>query len=157
MQLSVFLLGVIAITAQAVFLREVLAVFRAGELTIGAALLFWLLWTSAGSGILGRISSRIGDPGRWFYSLLPWYGVLGYFGVSIVGAVPYIAHLTPGELVPYDLQFIAVALVFLPFNILGGFLFTLGVKSLESEDSPSAGHAYTLEAFGAALAGAVVL
>ena len=156
MHLSVFILGIIAMTAQAAFLREVLATFRAGELTIGVALLFWLLWTSVGSGFLGRLAFRFSNPGHWFHTLLPWYGVFGYTGVTVIGAVPFLAQLTPGELVSYDLQCAAVALAFLPFNILGGFLFTLGVKALEREDSPSAGHVFTLEAFGSALAGAVV-
>ncbi|MBT4483225.1 MAG: fused MFS/spermidine synthase, partial [Candidatus Latescibacteria bacterium] len=155
MTLSVFILGIIGMMAQVAFLREILTTFRAGELTIGAALFFWLLWTSVGSGILGRLVSRLDNPYKWFHSILPWYGICGYLGVSIIGSVPFLARLTPGELIPYDLQCIAVALAFLPFNILGGFLFTLGVKALEREDSPSAGKAYTLEASGAALAGAV--
>ena len=156
MHISVFILGVIGITAQSVYLREVLSTFRAGELTTGAALLFWLMWTSVGSGLLGRYTRRIGNPGTWFHTLLPWYGICGYAGVCAIGAVPYITRLTPGELVPFDLQFTSVALALLPFNILGGFLFTLGVKALEREDSPSAGRAFTLEAFGSALAGVCV-
>ncbi len=156
MHFSVFILGVIAMTAQAAFLREVLATFRGGELTIGAALLFWLLWTSLGSGVPGRLVSRISDPAGWFHELLPWYGILGYSGVVIIGNVPFLANLTPGELVPYDMQFIAVSLAFLPFNILGGFLFVLGSKSIKHDNTPSVGRAYTLEAAGAAFAGVVI-
>jgi len=156
MRLSIFMLGIIGMTAQAAFLREVLATFRAGELTIGVVLLFWLLWTSVGSGILGRFSTRFTDPGRWFHILFPWFGVLGYMGITLIGTVPFLARLTPGELVSYDLQCIAAACAFLPFNILGGFLFTLGIKALEFKDSPSAGRAFTLEAFGAASAGVIV-
>ncbi|MFC1528305.1 fused MFS/spermidine synthase [Candidatus Latescibacterota bacterium] len=156
MTISVFILGSIGMTAQAVFLREILATFRAGELTIGAALFFWLLWTSVGSGVLGRLVSRLGNPDKWFHTILPWYGVCGYLGVSVIGSVPFLVRLTPGELIPYDFQCITVALAFLPFNVLGGFLFTLGVKALERKDSPSAGKTYTLEALGSALAGAVV-
>ncbi|MFC1692914.1 fused MFS/spermidine synthase [Candidatus Latescibacterota bacterium] len=156
MAFSVFILGLIGMTAQAAFLREILATFRGGELTIGVALLFWLLWTSVGSGVIGRITPRITNPGRLFNILLPWYGVLGYIGVMITGNVSFLVRLTPGELVPYDLQFATVALAFLPFNTLGGFLFTLGVKALERRDSPTAGSAYVWEAVGSALAGAIV-
>ncbi|HUT64227.1 MAG TPA: fused MFS/spermidine synthase [Anaerolineae bacterium] len=156
MQLCIFILGIIGMTIQAAFLREVLATFRGGELTIGVALLFWLLWTSVGSGILGRFIIRVTDTGKLFNTLFPWYGVCGYLGVVIIGNIPFLAQLTPGEMVPYDLQFITVALAFLPFNIMGGFLFTLGVKELQRQDKPSAGRAYTLEALGSALAGIAV-
>ena len=130
MGISIFILGLIGMTAQAAFLRELLATFRGGELSIGVALLFWLLWTSVGSGVIGRITRHIADPNRFFHILLPWHGVLGYLSVTIIGNVPFLARLTPGELVSYDIQFIAVAVGLLPFNIFGGFLFTLGVKTL---------------------------
>ena len=156
MLLSIFTLGVLAITAQTAFLREILATFRSGELIIGAALLFWLLWTAAGSGWVSRIAMRYGSSGRLFHRLLPWYGVFGYFGVALIADIPFIIRLTPGELVPFDIQFIAVALAFLPFNILGGILFSLGVKALENKKLPFAGTAFTLEALGSALAGVFI-
>ena len=156
MLVSVFILGILAMTAQAAFLREVLATFRGGELTIGAALLFWLFWTSIGSGILGRIVSRITNPEHWFHELLPWYGIFGYTGVLIIGNVPFLARLSPGELVPYDLQLIAVCAAFLPFNILGGFLFVLGSKAIKYKNAPSVGRAYIMEASGAAFAGVAI-
>jgi len=156
MRLSIFILGVIGITAQSVFLREVLATFQAGEFTIGAALFFWLLWTSVGSGVLGRLTRKTSDPVKVFHELLPWYGLMGYVGVCAVSGVPYLARLTPGELVPFDIQFTAVALSFLPFNVLGGLLFSVGVKALEYESRVSSGHVYRIEAWGAALAGALV-
>lgn len=122
MRLSVFILGALGMLAQAAFLREILATFRGGELTIGAALLFWLLWTAAGSGMLGNCVRRIIRPERWFHALLPLYGVLGYLGVALIGSAPCLFRLAPGELAPYDMQFIAAALAMLPFNLLGGFL-----------------------------------
>ncbi|MCE5252195.1 methyltransferase [bacterium] len=156
MEFSVFLLGVLAMIAQAAFLREVLATFRGGELTIGTALLFWLFWTAVGSGIMSRFASRTGSPERRFHSLLPWYGVMGYLGVTVIADIPFLARLTPGELVPFDLQVIALGLAFLPFNVIGGMLFTLGVQTLEQKNNPFAGKAFTIEAFGSAVAGAVI-
>ena len=153
MRLSLFILGALGMLAQAAFLREILATFRGGELTIGAALLFWLLWTATGSGMLGSAARHIVHPERRFHALLPLYGVLGYAGVVLTGSAPYLFRLSPGELVPYDIQFLTAALAMLPFNLLGGFLFVLGVKALERGKTPSAGRAFTLEAFGAAAAG----
>ena len=156
MLISIFIFGVVGMTAQAAFLREMLATFRGSELTIGLALFFWLLWTSVGSGVLGRLSSKTTDPGTLFHHLLPWYGLLGYAGVAVIGGVPFIARLTPGELVPYDIQFIAAATAFLPFNMLGGFLFTAGIRSLERNGSRAAGRVYMAEALGSTLAGIAV-
>ena len=153
MRFSLFILGALGMTIQAAFLREVLATFRGGELTIGAALLFWLIWTAFGSGILGRPAARLSYPAGWFHALLPLYGFLGYLGVTLTGNVPFLFKLTPGELVPYDLQCFAVAALLAPFNILGGILFVFGAKSLERGKSPTAGTAFTWEAFGAAFAG----
>ena len=156
MFLSVFVLGVIAMTAQAAFLREVLVTFRGSELTMGTALLFWLVWTAAGSGILGRFAVRTSSPEKRFHTLLAWYGVLGYTGVALIASIPYLAGLTPGELVPYDLQFISLGLVFLPFNVLGGILFVLGVKAFEKDQRLSAGRVFFIEACGSAAAGFIV-
>jgi len=156
MYFSIFIVGVIGMTAQAAYLREILATFRGGELTIGTALLFWLLWTSVGSGIVGRLVSHDDEKTGLFHTLLPWYGIFGYLGVTLIRSAPFLAQLSPGELVSYDLQLLATSFVFMPFNILGGFLFTLGVKILERKDSPSAGRTFTLEAFGAAAGGVIV-
>jgi spermidine synthase len=155
MRVALFILGALGITIQAVFLREILAAFRGGELTIGAALLFWFIWTAFGSGILGRFAARIPFPGRWFLPLLSLYGVLGYIGIMITGNIPFLFRLVPGELVPYDIQFIVTALSLAPFNILGGVLFVLGTRALERRPIPASGLAFTLEAFGAAFAGFV--
>lgn len=156
MRRPVFLLGILAITAQTAFLREILATFRGGELIIGTALLFWLLWTAVGSGLVGRFAARSKSPDKFFFMLLPWYGIMGFLGVSAIAGIPFITRLTPGELVPFDTQFVAVGLAMLPFNVLGGVLFSLGVKALEKENLRCAGEAFTYESFGAALAGIVI-
>ncbi|MBN1294034.1 MAG: methyltransferase domain-containing protein [Candidatus Latescibacteria bacterium] len=142
--------------SQAVFLREVLATFRGSELTMGTALLFWLIWTSVGSGIVGRFAAQTSSPEHRFHTLLVWYGVLGYTGVAVISSIPCLAGLTPGELVPYDLQFISLSFTFLPFNVLGGVLFVLGVKTFENKKSLSAGRVFFIEACGSAIAGIVV-
>jgi spermidine synthase len=153
MHFSLFMLGVLGMTIQAVFLREVLATFRGGELTIGVALLFWLIWTAFGSGILGRFADRLSHSEWWFHALLPLYGVLGYLGVILTGNASFLFRLSPGEMVPYDFQCIAAAVLLAPFNILGGVLFVFGAKKLERGKYPTAGSAFTWEAFGAASAG----
>ena len=157
MAVSLVLLGMIGMIAQAAFLREIMATFRGGELTIGTALLFWLLWTSAGSGILGRGAGRHSSPADHFHLLIPWYGLLGYLGVLVIRHLPFFARLTPGELISYDLQVIAVLLAFAPFNLLGGYLFVAGTRACASDRTASpVGRAYTYEAAGAAAGGIMV-
>ncbi len=156
MNLAVFILGFIGMTVQAAYLREMLAVFRGGELLIGAALFFWLLWTSIGSGPLGRAVSGLAPPRMLFHALLPLYALFGHAGVTVISRIHVIAGLTPGRAVPYDMQFLAAAAACLPFALAGGVLFTVGVKSVElSRPSMPAGRAYVLESFGAAAGGAV--
>ncbi|MHB9030276.1 MAG: hypothetical protein ACYC9O_16030 [Candidatus Latescibacterota bacterium] len=150
---SVFILGTLGMFVQAAFLREILAAFRGGELTMGIALLSWLLWTAAGSGLPGKQVKRTREPEEWLYTLLPLYGILGYLGTALTGNAPFLFRLTPGELAPYDLQFIAVIFFLAPFNVLGGFFFALGAKALERPGLPSAGRAFTIEACGAAFGG----
>ena len=125
-------------------------------MTIGTALFFWLLWTSVGSGVITRGSIHASDAARKYIRLFPWFGFLGYAGVCAIGAVPALANLTPGEQVPYDLQFIATAAVFLPFNIIGGRLFALGVISTARKDTLSAGRIYSVESLGSAAGGIAV-
>ncbi len=138
---------------QASVLRELLATCRGGEFTIGAFLLAWLLWTAAGSGPLAALTPQRLDPGRLFHALVPVYGLLGYLAAILFAGAPLIFRLLPGEAVPYDLQFLAAILFTAPFNIVGGVLFSLGVRATERPDAPSSGRAFTAEAFGAALGG----
>jgi spermidine synthase len=153
MMYGLFILGSLSMVVQAAFLREIFAAFRGGDLTVGAALLSWLLWAALGCGALGRIVRLSRPPGHLFASLFPVYGILGYLSVIFTGSSPYLFHLLRGELVPYDLQFAAAILFPAPFNLLGGFLFALGVQATEHPHSPSAGKAFTIEALGAAAGG----
>ena len=153
MTYGLFTLGALSIIVQAAFMREILAAFRGGDLTVGAALLAWLFWTALGSGVLGRSAPRFRAPAPLFAGLLPAYGILGYLAVTLIGSAPFLLRLLPGELVPYDLQIVAATLFPAPFNILGGFLFALAVRATERPEAPSAGKAFTIEALGAAAGG----
>lgn len=147
------LAGVIGMTVQVSVLRELFATCRGGEFTIGAFFLAWLLWTALGSGLFAAIVPHRVDPGRLFHALIPVYGFFGYLSAFLFMDAPFIFRLLPGEAIPYDLQFMAAVLFTAPFNVLGGVLFSLGVRATESPKAPSSGLAFTAEAFGAALGG----
>ncbi len=56
------LIGLTAVTAQVVLMRELLVLAGGAEISLGLVLGSWLLWTALGSGLLGRI--KAGDPRR---------------------------------------------------------------------------------------------
>jgi spermidine synthase len=156
MYLSIITLGFMSMAGQAVFFREMLAVFRGGELVIGTALLSWLLWTSAGSWIMSVNIRKIKSSDKLFLALMPLYGLAGFIGYSVTGSIAGIAGLVPGEQISYDLQTITAIIAFGPFNILGGMLFVLGAEYLGRASNGGTGRAYTLEAVGSAVAGITV-
>jgi spermidine synthase len=52
---SAFLIGFISITAQVIFMRELIIIFYGNELSLGIILAAWLFWVGSGSWIFGRI------------------------------------------------------------------------------------------------------
>ncbi|MBN2071330.1 MAG: hypothetical protein JW814_07735 [Candidatus Krumholzibacteriota bacterium] len=58
---QILILGACAVTAQAVFLRELLGLFHGTEFTIGFLLASWLFWIAAGGLLGGRMTARITD------------------------------------------------------------------------------------------------
>ena len=58
------LLGSTAVVAQIVLMRELMVVFYGNELSLGLMLANWLLWTAAGSSLLGRITTKCGNARR---------------------------------------------------------------------------------------------
>ena len=152
---SIILTGAVSLLVQSVYIREILGTFRGGEFTLGTVFFFWLIWTAIGSGIIGRYTSRMGDPAVRFFTILPWYGIFGYCGIMMTGTLSEIMNLTYGEVVPYDCQFLAISVLMMPFNVAGGMLFVTGVQALESARARFSGSVFTLEALGSGAAGLV--
>jgi spermidine synthase len=48
LRLAVLIIGFSTITAQMIFLREILLRFHGMEMSVGIALASWLLWTAVG-------------------------------------------------------------------------------------------------------------
>ena len=61
---ALVLLGFTAVIAQVVLMRELIVVFYGNEISLGLMLSSWLLWTSAGSVVLGRIGAHGPPPVR---------------------------------------------------------------------------------------------
>ncbi len=149
-------LGFVAITGQIVLMRELLVVFGGNELSAAVVLAFWLIWTAAGSALLGRISDRLRNK----------VSALALFQVLLALALPFSllavrwSRVLLGISVGVAVDPVVMALVsftFLaPFCVLSGFLFALAC-SLAGEVSSDrlcyVGRIFLLEAAGAGLGG----
>jgi spermidine synthase len=152
------LMGLGALLAQIVLLRELMVIFTGNELSTGVMLSAWLLWTALGSAILGICSDRITRKRPLFASvqlvlafLLPASFLLARYlrpalGIP-VGEIASLPHMVAG-----------IFVLLIPFCLLSGFLFALGCSllgELRGEGARSVGTVYAYEALGAGIGGAV--
>jgi spermidine synthase len=138
-------------------MRETVVLFNGNELSLGAFLAIWLLWTAAGSGLSSRYARKSKHP-RAAVAL-----VEGASGISLIATVWALraarAYLqtVPGEL----LGPVTMALVLLAslsaFCALSGCLFALSAElyrnSIGSSEDMGSSNAYLFETAGAALGG----
>jgi len=117
---ALVLIGVTSVISQVVLLRELLVVFCGNELSLGLMLASWLLWTAAGSGLVGRVEAARERPAlvvAWLEAALA-----AVFPATILAARAAKAALgsAPGELLGPG-HMLAVSLVALgPLCALSG-------------------------------------
>jgi spermidine synthase len=120
----VFALGVCALCAQAIFIREMLALFTGTELVIGLLLAGWLFWVGAGGLLGGRLVRRGSRFARF-----------DLFAVSAALLVPATTLLirtgrgviagTPGALPPFVPALVLSLLAIAPFGFVYGTLYNI--------------------------------
>ncbi len=132
--------------AQAVLLRESMALAGGSELSWGVVLAVWLVGMSAGA----RLGVRVGRPalGAWGPPLV-LLASLG--GVVLLRAAPLLAGATPGEVLAAGRAAWLWAAAVLPVAVVGGWCFPLLAAVLGG--AGAAGRAWALEAAGALLGG----
>ncbi|RLB07232.1 MAG: hypothetical protein DRG50_03405, partial [Deltaproteobacteria bacterium] len=150
------LMGLGALLAQIVLLRELMVVFSGNELSTGVMLSAWLLWTALGSAILGIFSDRIKGKTSLFSSvqlvlafILPTSLLLARYLRPILG-VPV------GEIASLPQMIAGIFFLLLPFCLFSGFLFSLGCSLLGEilgKEARSVGFVYAYEALGAGIGG----
>ncbi|MDZ7262090.1 MAG: hypothetical protein ONB05_08305 [candidate division KSB1 bacterium] len=154
--ISLTLIGFTAIIGQIVLIRELMVLFYGNELTVGFMLGAWLLWTAAGSGLVGRMLSKLKRL-RLTYGLTQ-LGLALLVPASIVAirASQVIWGRTQGEITGLVPIMVTTLVTLGPFCIFSGSLYTLGCnifsRKLEKA-SVSIGRVYVLEAIGAGLGG----
>jgi spermidine synthase len=152
------LMGLGALLAQIILLRELIVVFSGNELSTGVMLSAWLLWTAVGSAVLGVCSDRIKGKPPFFASaqlilafVLPASFLLARYLRPLMG-VPV------GEIASLPQMVIGIFLLLIPFCLLSGFLFALGCSLLGEilgKEARSVGVVYAYEALGAGIGGVV--
>ena len=149
-------LGFVAITGQIVLMRELLVVFSGNELSAAVVLAFWLIWTAAGSALLGRISDRLRNKVSALALLQVLLALALPFSLLAVRLSRTLLGISVGAAVDPAVMALASFTFLAPFCLLSGFLFALAC-SLAGEASRDrlgfVGRVFLLEAAGAGLGG----
>ena len=134
--------------AQAVLLRESMALAGGSELAWGVVLAVWL----AGMSVGARVGVALGRPGAGEWG--PAGMLLAALGATVLlRAAPLLAVITPGEALASGRAVWFWALAVLPVAVVGGWSFPTLTAALG--DGGDAGRAWALEAAGAFVGGAV--
>jgi spermidine synthase len=151
------LTGASAVIAQIVLMRELIVVFRGNELSLGLMLGTWLLWTAAGSSILGRFASRARDPRRIAAALFVLVAAVLPATIYAVRASREFVATAPGEALGPGAVLAVCFVTLSAFCVLAGCLFAAASHLYGSEAGAAAGEStgtvYLLEAAGSAIGG----
>lgn len=151
------LIGCTATVAQVVLMRELMVVFHGNELSLGLMLAGWLLWTAAGSGLLGRLGVATTRP-AYLVALLE-VAVSAALPLGIVAARLSRHAFQPvtGEMLGPGQMLVAALAVLAPFCLLSGWLFAAGsrlrMRAAGEEAAGASARVYLLEAAGSAVGG----
>ncbi|HDN79082.1 MAG TPA: hypothetical protein ENG33_01295, partial [Chloroflexi bacterium] len=152
------LMGFTFTITQAVMVRELMVAFSGNELSIGLVLGCWLLLETLGSGLLGRVISRL----RW--------GTLAYAFLQIILAlllpvalflafsIRTLLGVIPGQGVGMGSIFLSSFFILLPLGLIDGAMFTVASDAFAKytrEGIPAVGKVYVLEAVGGIIGGVV--
>ncbi len=148
--------GFSAMMSQIVLLRELIILFTGNELTLGIILGLWLLGTAFGSGVVGRLSSRLSHPLFAFVSLQILMVLLLPLTIVFIRMSRLLFSITTGEIISPFYILLIPFIALLPICTIVGFLYTLGCKLLSSKSpdhSEIPGQVYFFEAIGSGVAG----
>ena len=146
---GLFALGFISISTQIYLLRESYIVFYGNELILGIALSLWMLLTGTGAW-LGRFFERMNDKAGFLLFLMLLLSVMPVMMTLKLNLYRAVA-LPTGALAGINDVMYCSFLVELPFCLLNGFLF-----SALSSMLGKAGRAFSIEALGSVVSGALV-
>ncbi len=120
-------LGICAICAQSIFIRELHALFSGTEFVVGVLLASWMLWVGAGGLAGGRILKRIsGENSQRLFEIFSIVAAL-LLPVTVL-AIRYgrgSFEVPSGELPPFLPALVFSVFIFVPFGMIYGLIYNL--------------------------------
>lgn len=153
--LAGFMVGFSSLWIQVVLIRRLMAAFTGNELTIGAVLASWLLWTGLGSFVSARFSDRITSPASALALALSGSGALTVASLFATAGIKSWMGPAPGEMAGLPVIFAGAMLITAPCCLVLGFAFPLASR-MQEDFERAAGRAYRFEALGAASVGLIL-
>jgi spermidine synthase len=149
-----FMLGMVAIIDQVVFIREFLSVLDGNEQVLGIVMAVWLLLTAWGA-YTGRIQNSLGFNLQKGLNLLAFLALAPAF---LIGLLYWLKSMLfpPGTITNMGMSVAGVFLLLFPVCFLSGYLFTaLSTHFSLSKNENLIGKAYAFESLGS-LAGGLI-
>lgn len=154
---ALLFIGLTAVIAQIVLMRELMVVFYGNELSLGLMLANWLLWTAAGSGLLGRLNLGSRDPRILTAALQTANAAVFPLTLLAVRASKLLLQPVAGELLGPGRMLLVTFALMGPFCALSGWLFAAGSRMyarLEAVPAAAAtARVYFFEAVGSGAGG----
>jgi len=151
------LIGLTAVIAQIVLMRELMVVFCGNEMSLGLMLASWLLWTAMWSSGLGRWASRTLQPRRLMALLEVLVALAFPLAIFLARASKSALQSVPGEILGPGPMILTSLVVLSAFCLLSGGLFAAGSRLFAQEAGTSTlagtSNVYLLEALGSGLGG----
>jgi spermidine synthase len=158
-RIHVFVLGLCALCAQVIFIRELMALFTGTEFVIGALIAGWLVWVGIGGMAGGRIVGRGRSVGL---RLFERFGVTAALLLPVTVAGIRIGRgmlcNPPGNFPPVSTALLFAILVIAPFGIVYGMLYNIASvlwRDPSGDLRRGISRVYIWEAYGS-LAGAIL-
>ena len=152
-------LGVCALCAQVIFIRELMALFTGTEFVIGTLVAGWLLWVGIGGLAGGRVIGRLGRP-RFILFLRLGVSAALLLPATVVGIRlgRGLICAPPGNIPPLSEALVFALLVIAPFGLVYGALYNIASTLWRDEKADMRGsisRVYIWEAIGS-LCGALL-
>ncbi|MBD3225204.1 MAG: hypothetical protein GF313_10775 [Caldithrix sp.] len=153
-------IGLNTVTAQIIFMRQMLSLFQGNELSLGLVFTNWLLWTAAGSWLGGRFVINRLRSGLILASIYLLMVIIIPLIVTIMPAVKLLLDtvgiMLPGLTSIFWISFFILSL----FCLLNGALFPVATHFLRTQQNQtieeSIGFVYIWETIGSVVAGLLV-
>ena len=161
---AMFGVGVFALSAQVLFLREVLVAFSGNELSIGAVVGAWLIGVGGGAlsaRLLGLVFRGSAVQDRWLALLPLILSICLPLQVYGVRSVRLLLSAPAGTYAPFGLVLASSLLLMLPSSFSVGMFFPVAAARLTAltgalQDEPgdmAVSQVYTVDAAGSMVAG----